>query len=80
MGYLFEDLKEKLEKKESLQEQIMKKAFPKKDDRPFIEKGIELPSFIINGICHNNEVGYVSVVCDLGYACDACPYYRGEKK
>jgi hypothetical protein len=39
MGYLFEDLKEKLEKKESLQEQIMKKAFPKKDDRPFIITG-----------------------------------------
>jgi len=44
----------------------------KKDTRPFIEVG----SFahIINGKCEIN-----GATCDLGYACDACPYNKGVR-
>jgi hypothetical protein len=29
-----------------------------------------LPNFIIDDICYN----YGDQICNLGYACDACPY------
>ena len=45
----------------------------KKDTRPFIEMG-SLPAHIINGKCEIN-----GATCDLGYACDACPYNKGVK-
>ena len=32
--------------------------------------------FIVDGICKNNG----RYICNLGYACDACPYYRDNNK
>ena len=31
-----------------------------------------LPSFIVDGKCRNDG----TKICNLGYACDGCPYYR----
>ena len=31
----------------------------------------QINEFIKNGVCQNNG----SVPCNLGYACDACPFY-----
>jgi len=47
-----------------------------KNDRPEIETG-GLPSFIIDGRCHIEET---FATCNLGYACDACPYNKKENK
>jgi len=30
--------------------------------------------FIVDGKCHNRG----EHVCNLGYACDGCPYYEAE--
>jgi hypothetical protein len=50
----------------------------KKDERPFIVKGnnliTALPHFIIDGRCKNES----GDICNLGYACDACPYNKGD--
>jgi len=45
--------------------------YQKKEDRPFIEKGK----------CNINHPQFINVICDLGYACDCCPYnedYKGN--
>jgi len=39
------------------------------DSRPFIEKGE----------CKKSHPEFINVDCDLGYACDACPYNKGDK-
>jgi hypothetical protein len=41
----------------------------KKDPRPFIEKGQ----------CNHNHPQFINTTCDLGYACDACPYNKDKK-
>jgi len=38
-----------------------------------------LPSFIIDGVCMLGTEGYEKVICNLGRACDACPYNKGIK-
>ena len=40
----------------------------KEDSRPFIEKGQ----------CVINHPTFVNTTCDLGYACDCCPYNKEE--
>ena len=35
-----------------------------------------LPSFIVNGVCKIGE----DAICNIGYACDACPYNKKGKK
>jgi hypothetical protein len=35
------------------------------------ELWIKSHPFIQNGVCHNDG----SSICDLGYACDECPFY-----
>lgn len=47
---------------ETIAEKVLRKAFPK-EERPFIEKGQ----------CKNDG----NIICNLGYACDACPYNKG---
>jgi len=39
-------------------------------------KGNSLPDFIIDGQCDKQD----EVICNLGYACDACPYNRENLK
>ena len=41
----------------------------KETDRPFIEKGQ----------CNHNHPQFINTTCDLGYACDACPYNKDKK-
>jgi len=43
---------------------------PTGDNYPDINNG--LPSFIVNGICEKDCM----TICNLGYACDSCPYNR----
>jgi len=43
----------------------------------FKETYEKLPPYIIDGKCINEVLKYI---CDLGYACDACPYNKEEKK
>lgn len=33
-------------------------------------EGIIMTNFIENGVCENNG----EFICNLGYACDGCPY------
>ena len=33
-------------------------------------------NFIKNGVCHNKG----EQICNIGYACDACPYNKGDKQ
>ena len=37
---------------------------------------MELPSFIKNDVCKKDE----KEICNLGYACDACPYNKRKLK
>ncbi len=34
----------------------------------------KLPYFIVNGVCENQG----NVKCNLGYACDGCPYNKDQ--
>ena len=49
-----------------------KKDDPTGDNFPEMNHG--LPSFIENGICEKDNI----TICNLGYACDACPYNKKE--
>lgn len=37
--------------------------------------GDNLPSFIVNGVCKKDNQTF----CNLGYACDACPYNKDKE-
>ena len=38
----------------------------------------DLPDFIVDGICKKDTNS--TMICNLGYACDACPYNKDVKK
>ncbi len=62
MGYLFEILKPKVD----TEQERINRIVMRKEDRPFIEKGK----------CNINHPTFVNTTCDLGYACDCCPYFE----
>jgi hypothetical protein len=40
------------------------------NNKTFLKIDIETDNVIINGICMNDG----TLLCNLGYACDCCPY------
>jgi len=42
------------------------------------EKNTDPRPWIVKGVCGKDMLSYNDAVCDLGYACDGCPYNKKE--
>jgi hypothetical protein len=62
------------------EELIERELLPKElNDLPNYLEQENLRPFIEKGQCNINHPTFVNVTCDLGYACDACPYNKEKK-